>query len=140
MKISLVNLFFSSFRRKKDLLLVDILTNPLPDEVKSIAAIDNARLLYHSCVNEDAIEKEGIIKILDIVNDLGGWPMIEGLRWNSSNFNLSRLITKVRDYGQSIIYSFGTSTDDRNSSTYYIRVSSKTNQNTKSHLFFFFSS
>ena len=104
------------------------MTNPLPDEIKDIQAIDNARRLYQSCVNEDAIEKEGIMTILKIVNDeLGGWPMMQGSRWDSSRFNLSNLMAKIRQYGQSIIFSFGTSTDDRNSSAYYIRVSSSIN-------------
>ena len=104
--------------------LSDILTTPLPDEVKDIQAIVNARRLYQSCVNESAIETENITAILSIVNDeLGGWPMIQGARWNPSAFNLSRLIAKIREYGQTIIYSFSTSTDDRNSSAYYIRVS-----------------
>ena len=106
-------LFFSS----------DILTSPLPNGTAGIRSIDNARRLYDSCVNEAAIEAAGTDALLSIVNnELGGWPILTGSSWNSSTFNLSRLLVKLREYGQSVIYSSGTSTDDRNSSAYFVQV------------------
>lgn len=106
------------------LLLSDILNSPLPDETKDIRAIINAQRLYTSCIDENGIEKEGVTMIFNIVNDqLGGWPILQGSSWDPSTFNLSRLMTKIREFSQNIIFSFGTSIDDRNSSAYYIRVS-----------------
>ncbi len=73
-----------------------------------------------------------VLSILD--NELGGWPILNGLSWNQTQFNLSRLLFKLREYNNNIIYNCGTATDDKNSSAYYIRVrksdkSSKKKQN-----------
>ena len=102
---------------------IDILTSPLPNDTIHIQAILNARLLYNSCVNEIAIESEGADAVLSILeNELGGWPILNGLSWNETQFNLSRLIFKLREYNHNVIYNCGTQTDDRNSSAYFIRV------------------
>ena len=101
----------------------DILTSPLPNATVGIRSIDNARRLYDSCVNEAAIEASGTEALLSIVNnELGGWPILRGSSWNSSTFDLPRLLVKLREYSQSVIYSSGTSTDDKNSSAYFVQV------------------
>lgn len=102
---------------------LDILTSPLPNNTNNIQALHNARRLYDSCVNETAIENEGINTILSLVNDeLGGWPILKGSSWDTASYNLTQLLLRLRQYGHSIIFSYGTSTDDKNSSVYFIRV------------------
>ena len=110
--------------RETNLVLSDILTSPLPNATAGIRSINNARRLYDSCVNEAAIEASGPDALLSILNsELGGWPILRGSSWTSATFNLSRLLVKLREYSQSVIYSSGTSTDDKNSSAYFIQVS-----------------
>jgi hypothetical protein len=107
---------------------LDILTLPLPNDTTNIQSINNARRLYDSCVNETAIESDGADAILSFINtQFGGWPILQGSSWNNSSFNLSNLLLKLREYNHNIIYSCGTSTDDKNSSAYYIRVKTKLN-------------
>lgn len=102
---------------------IDILTFPLSDKTKNIQAVQNARRLYNSCVNEEVVENEGVDGLLSVVkNEFGGWPILEGLSWRDSSFNLSNLLFKLREYNHNIIYSCSTSIDDRNSSSYFIRV------------------
>lgn len=102
---------------------LDILTLPLPTNTIDIQSVINARLLYNSCINESAIESEGVGEILSIINDeFGGWPILQGTSWDSSSFNFTNLLFKLREHNHNIIYAFGTSPDDQNSSTYYIRV------------------
>jgi len=102
---------------------LDILTSPLPNDTINIQSINNARILYDSCINETAIEFEGVETILSIINnEFGGWPILEGSSWNNSLFNFSNLLIKLREYNHNIIYNCGTSIDDKNSSVYYIRV------------------
>jgi hypothetical protein len=109
----------------------DILTLPLPNDTIDIQSIINARRLYNSCINESAIESEGVDEIISLINEeFGGWPILQGSSWNVSSFNFSHLLFKLREYNHNIIYYFGTSIDDRNSSTYYIRV-----RNSKKYLF-----
>ena len=89
----------------------------------NIQSLINARRLYDSCINETAIELEGVNGLLSVVNnELGGWPILQGSSWNVTSFNLSRLLLKLREYNYNVIYGCGTSTDDKNSSVNYIRV------------------
>ena len=102
---------------------LDILTSPLPNDTLHITSIINARNIYDSCVNELAIEAAGVETVLSILDhELGGWPILRGTSWNESQFNLSRLLLKLREYNNNIIYNCGTTTDDKNSSVHYIRV------------------
>lgn len=101
----------------------DILSTPLPNDTIDIQSIINARRLYDSCINESAINTEGVEKLLSVIdNEFGGWPILQGSLWDSSSFNLTNLLVRLREYSHNIIYSCGTSIDDRNSSVYYIRV------------------
>jgi hypothetical protein len=100
-----------------------MLTLPVPNDTINIQSIVNTRRLYDSCINETAIEFEGVEKILSLINnEFGGWPILQGSLWNTSSFNFSHLLFKLREYSHNIIYNCGTSIDDRNSSVYYIRV------------------
>ncbi|CAF2118844.1 unnamed protein product [Rotaria magnacalcarata] len=115
---------FNVLRTQLDNNVVDILTSELPKDSIKIKAIANARLLYNACVNESAIETAGVDTILSVLeNELGGWPIVNGLSWDEKNFNLSNLLLKLREYNNNIIFNCGTSTDDRNSSAYFIRIS-----------------
>ncbi|CAF1531755.1 unnamed protein product [Rotaria sp. Silwood1] len=114
---------FNVLRNQLENHVVDILTSPLPNDTKQIKAIANARQLYDSCTDELAIETAGVDTVLSVIdNELGGWPILNGLSWNETKFNLSLLLFKLREYNNNIIYNCGTGTDDKNSSAYYIRI------------------
>ena len=86
-------------------------------------AITNARRLYASCVNEEAIEAEGVDAILSFINtELGGWPILQGSTWNNSTFNFSRLLLKLNQNKDFAIYNVHTKLDEKNSSVPSIRV------------------
>jgi hypothetical protein len=103
--------------------LSDILSSSPPNEATELKATLNARRLYASCVNEDAIEAEDNDVILFFINtELGGWPILQGSAWNNSTFNLSRLLLKLNAYSSSVIYNIGTQIDEKNSSFRSIRV------------------
>ena len=102
---------------------LDLLTSPLPNDTLHIKAIGNARLLYDSCVNESAIELADAQTILSVLNnEFAGWPILQGSAWNETKFNLTRLLVKLREYNNNFIFYCGTMIDDKNSSTYHIRV------------------
>ncbi|CAF3873517.1 unnamed protein product [Adineta steineri] len=97
-------------------------TSPLNDIVESKAII-NARRLYASCMDENAIEIEDINVILSLVKrEFGGWPVLEGLTWNESTFDLSRLTLKLNQYNNFILYTIKSVADDKNSSVRSIQV------------------
>ncbi|CAF1114537.1 unnamed protein product, partial [Adineta ricciae] len=79
-------------------------------------AIMNAHRLYNSCIDEDAIEKEGIDAILSLVNqELGGWPVLQGSTWNESKYDFDRLILKLSEYNNYILFTVKTDVDETNS-------------------------
>jgi len=79
--------------------------------------------MFASCINESAIEEENVSVILPFIDtELGGWPILQGSAWNSSAFNLSRLLVKLASYSNSVIYNVGTQVDEKNSSFRSIRV------------------
>ena len=84
----------------------------------------NARKLYRSCINESAIDSEGVDYILSLVNaEFGGWPILQGSAWANESFNLIDLIIKLRQYNQNLLFRVLTATDDKNSTSYDIEVS-----------------
>ncbi|CAF2933114.1 unnamed protein product [Rotaria sp. Silwood2] len=110
---------FSLLRTQLDYNIVDILTPSPTNDSTEPKAIINARVLYHSCINEENIEKEGIDTILSLINkEFGGWPILQGSSWNNSNFNLLNLLLKLRQYSTNIIFSVSTLIDDKHSTKY----------------------
>ncbi|CAF4138244.1 unnamed protein product [Adineta steineri] len=103
--------------------IVDILTSALTNDIKEPKAIINARILYHSCIDEQNIQKEGNNPILSLINnEFGGWPIIQN-SWDNSTFDILNLLLKVRKYQNNIIFGFGTSIDDKNSREYILEIS-----------------
>ncbi|CAF4276619.1 unnamed protein product, partial [Adineta steineri] len=103
--------------------LVDFFSTSPPNDTVEPRAIINARHLYDSCMDEDAIEIEDIDVILSLVKtEFGGWPVLEGLTWNESTFDLSRLTLKLNQYNNFILYTIKSVADDKNSSVRSIRI------------------
>jgi hypothetical protein len=106
-----------SFSNTDDMLFVDLLSSTSDNETDELKPVINARVLYSSCINEEQIETEGIDPVLTLINkEFGGWPILLGSSWNSSTFNLSNLLLKLRQYNYNIIYRINTDTDEKNSS------------------------
>ncbi|CAF0789680.1 unnamed protein product [Adineta steineri] len=101
--------------------IIDLLSSPISNETIKPNAIVNARRLFSSCINEEAIEEEGIDVILSFINtELGGWPILQGSTWDSSTFDLTNLLTKLGQYSVFTLYYVGTYPDEKNSSSYCI--------------------
>ena len=80
--------------------------------------------MYTSCINEEAIEAQDVDVILSFVNtELAGWPILQGLTWDPSTFDLSRALVKLSQYQNSLFYYVETYIDEKNSSTNCIYVS-----------------
>jgi hypothetical protein len=105
---------------------LDLLSSESSNEIVDLKATLNARRIYASCVNEDALEAEGVNVILSFINkELGGLPILQGATWNDSTFNLSHLLLTLcqySDYSSSVIFKAGTEIDAKNSSRRNIRV------------------
>jgi hypothetical protein len=84
----------------------------------------NARLFYDTCINETKIEIDGNGPVMSLINEFGGWPILQGSSWNSTTFNLSTLLFRLRQYNYNIIFRINSDIDEKNSSATNIVVSS----------------
>ena len=104
--------------------LLDLLSVVPPSGTAEPRAVTNARLLYKTCVDEAAIEVDGVDTIMTLIDsELGGWPVLKGSSWNATTFDLPNLLVKLRKYSYNFIYRVDTATDEKNSTSYDIEVS-----------------
>ena len=73
-------------------------TDPKPFQV--------VKSVYQSCMNREVIEQRGLDPVKSILKKLGGWPILEGSKWNSSEFQWFELVYKFREQGFSVDYFF----------------------------------
>ena len=103
--------------------LLDLLLSPLPNGSIELKSITHVRNMYKSCIDEDAIDTEGVEVILRLVDtEFGGWPILKGLAWNNSAFNFSYLLLKLSEYKYNVVYNIRTEIDEKNSTFRSIRV------------------
>ncbi|KAJ2946219.1 hypothetical protein O0L34_g5155 [Tuta absoluta] len=79
-----------------------------------------ARYLFKSCMNYEILAKRGHQPLLDLINLLGGWPMLNP-SWNSSSFDWLELMAKLRLYNNDILLSEWVGPDIKNSDEFVIQ-------------------
>jgi membrane metallo-endopeptidase-like protein 1 len=84
-----------------------------------------ARDHYKACTNEEKLEELGVAPMLSKIQRFGGWPAVEGDKWNSGenwnsgdNFSVWEWTYKMNEEGLAIdhLLSFSLEPDDKNSS------------------------
>lgn len=61
-----------------------------------------AKNLFKSCMNYELIEKRGIEPLLELIEELGGWPLLDN-KWNENNFDWLELVANLRKYNNDIL-------------------------------------
>ncbi|XP_045509587.1 neprilysin-2 [Colias croceus] len=104
-----------------------IITDQLQEQIRSL--LDDpissdepkpfvlAKTLYQACMNRTAIEARGIQPLLDMLRNLGGWPVLDGDNWDERSFSWTDAVYKFRHAGYSVDYflDFSISVDVKNS-------------------------
>lgn len=74
--------------------------------------------LFRACMNKTHIESSGFTPLLDILRQLGGWPVLDGDNWDAGKFDWRQSVFNFRAMGYSVDYfmDFSVSTDAKNSS------------------------
>uniref|UniRef100_H2ZFD9 Endothelin-converting enzyme 1 n=1 Tax=Ciona savignyi TaxID=51511 RepID=H2ZFD9_CIOSA len=83
-----------------------------------------AKLFYESCINLDAINKQGAEPLLQMINNVGGWPVLGN--WNVSEFNFNETIRRFFPYSIYPFLSIGVETDSKHSNSNFVNVISLT--------------
>ncbi|RWS24715.1 membrane metallo-endopeptidase-like protein 1-like protein, partial [Leptotrombidium deliense] len=106
------------------------LTYKLRDLVEKHSTKDDApifkamRVIYKQCNDEQAIEKIDDTILKKILKQLGGWPVVEGDKWNEAEFDWINVTYKLRDLGYSFDHfiSAGVGVDYRKTEDYILSV------------------
>ncbi|KAB0803952.1 hypothetical protein PPYR_00922 [Photinus pyralis] len=61
--------------------------------------VQSAKKLFQACTNEVDIEQDGIKTLKEIINLVGGWPVLEGENWNEKNYDWKEATYKLRERG-----------------------------------------
>uniref|UniRef100_A0A1B6DN65 Peptidase M13 N-terminal domain-containing protein n=2 Tax=Clastoptera arizonana TaxID=38151 RepID=A0A1B6DN65_9HEMI len=77
--------------------ILTILQKPAQDDEPS--SFKKAKHLYNLCMRQDLIEKRGVQFVMDMVRKIGGWPVVEGAKWNESKFNWIQTVYGLHDLG-----------------------------------------
>ncbi|XP_027398940.1 neprilysin isoform X3 [Bos indicus x Bos taurus] len=100
----------------------DVLQEP---KTEDIIAVQKAKMLYRSCINETAIESRGGEPLLRLLPDIYDWPVAlenweqkYGSSWTAEK-SIAQLNSK---YGKKVIINFFVGTDDKNSTNHIIHI------------------
>jgi len=77
-----------------------------------------AKSMFQSCMNKQKIEERGEVPLLNVLKAMGGWPLLEGTKWDKNRFKWYEMVYRFREMGYSVDYmiDFSVTTDLKNSS------------------------
>ncbi|XP_054269919.1 neprilysin-4-like isoform X2 [Macrosteles quadrilineatus] len=109
---------FEVLRESLDTVLKDLLeADPTSDDPEPYVKTKN---LYRSCMNEEMLEHRREKPLMELLDSLGGWPIISPC-WNQSNFDWLELMARLRLYNNDILISEWVGPDIKNSDEYVIQ-------------------
>ncbi|XP_047529639.1 neprilysin-4-like [Vanessa atalanta] len=79
-----------------------------------------ARFLFKSCMNHDILHARGHLPLLDLLDILGGWPILKA-NWNAEKFDWLELMAKLRLFNNDILISEWVGPDIKNSDEFVIQ-------------------
>lgn len=82
------------------------------------------KTFHSSCMNETGIEAVGLKQFKEIIQKIGGWPILEGEQWDETAYDWVASIRQMRDIGLEPNYLFSTSvvTNFKNTSMHSLSV------------------
>ncbi|XP_070562164.1 neprilysin-like [Ptychodera flava] len=115
---------FSELRNDLDAMLKDLIEQQINDD--DLDPVKNVKKNYQACTDLNIIEERGSKPLIDLMVNLGGWPVLgnnSGGNWNESAFDLEDQLALVRgEYGNSLIYHAYVGTDDKESTGYILKL------------------
>ncbi|XP_012675655.2 phosphate-regulating neutral endopeptidase PHEX [Clupea harengus] len=113
-------------RQNVDVKLKELLEKP--GDAADIEAVQKAKVLYRSCMNEGLLEQEDAKPLLKVLKQREfRWPVLgdalgAGWQWEESQFDLLQTLAEIRkQHSKSVLVRFYVSPDDKNSNKYIIK-------------------
>ncbi|XP_045472072.1 neprilysin-2-like [Harmonia axyridis] len=95
-----------------------------PYKKEDARTIQLVKQVYRACMNETDIELHSVNSIKKLLKSFGGWPVVEGSKWNEDTFNWSETLIKMKESGlpYGFFMDFSVVVDDKNSSRRILTV------------------
>jgi len=79
------------------------------DDKIDFESYKKAKKYYKSCMNEERQNELGVEPLKKLLNEAGGWPVVEGDKWDGTDFNIWDQSVKLNAMGYSSDYFAGAS-------------------------------
>ncbi|NXV19883.1 NEP protein, partial [Cepphus grylle] len=113
---------FDILRDELEVVLKDVLEIPSNND---ITAVQKAKTLYRSCINETTIDSRGGKPLISLLPNVSDWPVATS-NWDSSYGTAWTAETAIAQlnsrYGKKVLINFFVGTDDKNSSAHIIHI------------------
>ncbi|KFQ25532.1 PREDICTED: neprilysin [Merops nubicus] len=113
---------FDILRDELEVVLKDVLDKPSSND---ITAVQKAKTLYRSCINETTIDSRGGRPLISLLPDVADWP-VATTNWDSSYGTAWTAETAIAQlnsrYGKKVLINFFVGTDDKNSTAHIIHI------------------
>ncbi|XP_062438220.1 neprilysin [Rhea pennata] len=113
---------FDILRDELEVVLKDVLDKPNNSD---ITAVQKAKTLYRSCINETTIDSRGGMPLISLLSNVSDWPVATD-NWESSygtTWTAETAIAQLNSrYGKKVLINFFVGTDDKNSTTHIIHI------------------
>ncbi|NXI94717.1 NEP protein, partial [Psophia crepitans] len=113
---------FDILRDELEVVLKDVLDTPSSND---ITAVQKAKTLYRSCVNETTIDSRGGKPLISLLPNVSDWP-VAATNWDSSYgaaWTAETAIAQLNSrYGKKVLINFFVGTDDKNSTAHIIHI------------------
>ncbi|KAM6258574.1 neprilysin isoform 1-T2 [Porphyrio hochstetteri] len=113
---------FDILRDELEVVLKDVLDTPSSND---ITAVQKAKTLYRSCINETTIDSRGGKPLISLLPNVSDWP-VATTNWESSYgtaWTAEASIAQLNSrYGKKVLINFFVGTDDKNSTAHIIHI------------------
>ncbi|KAF1674450.1 Neprilysin, partial [Pygoscelis papua] len=113
---------FDILRDELEVVLKDVLNTQGNND---ITAVQKAKTLYRSCVNETTIDSRGGRPLINLLPNVSDWP-VATTNWDSSYGTAWTAETAIAQlnsrYGKKVLINFFVGTDDKNSTAHIIHI------------------
>uniref|UniRef100_A0A674GD65 Neprilysin n=1 Tax=Taeniopygia guttata TaxID=59729 RepID=A0A674GD65_TAEGU len=113
---------FDILRDELEVVLKDVLDTPSTND---IPAVQKAKTLYRSCINETAIDIRGGKPLISLLPNVFEWP-VATTNWDASYGTAWTAETAIAQlnsrYGKKVLINFFVGTDDKNSTAHIIHI------------------
>ncbi|XP_065267005.1 neprilysin [Emys orbicularis] len=113
---------FDILRDELEVVLKDVLDR---DNSNDIVAVQKAKTLYRSCINETTIDSKGGKPLINILPRVSEWPVATD-NWDSAygaSWTAETAIAQLNSqYGKRVLINFFVGTDDKNSTAHIIHI------------------